>query len=1393
MTTTTSQKVAKNKDKWKPHKTLAIALHSFKFRHFTTSNHDTNTNDDGFIGRKEILKRLVNLLKETQNSRGCYLISGYRGVGKTSVVEHAINKYSREPNKKVSLFYSKPKHTIKIPVNLGECKRISPQELYYTISNILYEATNNHIKHSHRVLSKTFFYIALFCLLVSILPLIHHFNSSTNSTFITILSDIPSIKSFYVVLISIGIMSFGLYSRGHYVQERIIGRLERLLQRIHSEVIESANTSIYYGWFSFGQNKSVKYLPIKAREIEYELKTILEDLRDPRIFGADIIFIFDEIDKLSERSIYENETDRFKSDAKANENESAKQERVNDLLGSLKYFITTAQARFIFISGRETLDRYYSERGSANSLYESLFDQVFEVPSLLSDSKHITKSIEEYVCQRIHSNIFSLNDYYVKLKEQIKNTRQSKLTKDKLDQAKLTIAILRNFVYYLTFHSWGNPKRLASIFESFVTSETPNDKMLHTNLGWVSEDYHYLIFNFQHQRSLMLAGNIFNIFQHQLSREVSRIGDKLTVSSLSSLQFILKLHPYGFTRESLHRMSEAINIHRAPELNVIVDDLLSQVFKSYIRRVRNGAYRYRFNSGFEQELRYITHVSELESASYNFSLGAMSRVKSYFENDLIIAKEQKSEIVSVKSHITLGDMSAIEQSYNSASMHYSAAILILTEKIKFENKRLLRLRESGSKNTFWSEVELLMLYADVMLKFGDLEEHRLNYNKAAGIYMQAHILILDTYINSCSNLSESDLICGDSKWDLFKQPYWAYKFLSLKRSPPAKKDKGKDKANCKINDNGNLSIKEWNSYTPISDTPPPPDEGLFDKCDPRFYFRQANLDFYMGWSEVDQGIINYFKTIHLANRNFTLSSDGIQNERRDYLVASSLTAIVDSTLIKKSASLYTTNHKDLDYLKEDLLKLLYEENFKVQEIKIKKSTITIDGLKRFNERKEDILGTGNTNLICLLEAAADTYARNNLYVSAALTHMKIISYILMIIDVFGKDNYSNKELEDEDNLHDNKSNELKLKFLYEKIYKPQIDKSLKDSIIYIDLARQLESSQLIKTLSIMDYDDDTPDGENPLLSQLLELCISGEENSSEDYPIHSDLFWQHSLWGQKIAALAYWAEFVRSKLIKSYTPNILDKFNPTIMPTISIRSSIMMRWIYARHVHYKYFENSDDFVLKNIDQREKEPQRYSELSLNIDATLEDDKIPHSELWSNAYNITRTLYFDLLDIRLISRNNLDLIYPTMPHIYYVHWRLLSSIAKTILIDFNANSKKIETKFRSMRDISLYMQTKFRQLDKLYSNTEIIAPSHFDYEYITKKIMVHLNESISLIDQTSRYRTNILQHKYFAHDDHSDQEFRLDWTLSNMFAPSAKFMLENVAKVNEEITSLLRQTI
>ena len=73
-------------------KKLRIELPHYSFSH--SSSEESNT----FVGRKQIQKKLRKLVESTDDKTGVYLVTGNRGVGKTSLVNRVIHQTSLQPN-----------------------------------------------------------------------------------------------------------------------------------------------------------------------------------------------------------------------------------------------------------------------------------------------------------------------------------------------------------------------------------------------------------------------------------------------------------------------------------------------------------------------------------------------------------------------------------------------------------------------------------------------------------------------------------------------------------------------------------------------------------------------------------------------------------------------------------------------------------------------------------------------------------------------------------------------------------------------------------------------------------------------------------------------------------------------------------------------------------------------------------------------------------------------------------------------------------------------------------------------------------------------------------------------------------------------------------------------
>jgi len=72
-------------------KDIYIELKDYKFFH---SPYYQKEGTGRFIGREKIIRRIVSILKNTKIKSGAYLITGFRGMGKTSVIRESIYEYN---------------------------------------------------------------------------------------------------------------------------------------------------------------------------------------------------------------------------------------------------------------------------------------------------------------------------------------------------------------------------------------------------------------------------------------------------------------------------------------------------------------------------------------------------------------------------------------------------------------------------------------------------------------------------------------------------------------------------------------------------------------------------------------------------------------------------------------------------------------------------------------------------------------------------------------------------------------------------------------------------------------------------------------------------------------------------------------------------------------------------------------------------------------------------------------------------------------------------------------------------------------------------------------------------------------------------------------------------
>ena len=106
-------------------KEVYVELHDYKFFH---SPSIIGKIDNRFRGRKQIENKLYNILKSSEVKSGAYLITGYRGVGKTSLVNKVLSRrifFISEKWKRIGkiltyLDIRRPNAPIIVRLNLGQ-------------------------------------------------------------------------------------------------------------------------------------------------------------------------------------------------------------------------------------------------------------------------------------------------------------------------------------------------------------------------------------------------------------------------------------------------------------------------------------------------------------------------------------------------------------------------------------------------------------------------------------------------------------------------------------------------------------------------------------------------------------------------------------------------------------------------------------------------------------------------------------------------------------------------------------------------------------------------------------------------------------------------------------------------------------------------------------------------------------------------------------------------------------------------------------------------------------------------------------------------------------------------------------------------------------------------
>ena len=852
------------------------------------------------IGRDRLIEKLQNWLTDKNEESGSYLITGYRGMGKTSFVNRVLDELIREPaiwenllgylvflaaiivgimghfwisllvviifvilyrfifkkrydyidNKRKAAFlndvqnifqkkYNNETSKIKSSDLSGASnkkkktnrKKISHSEILKNLKPKEWERINRSIHHEvYR--QKRFDRISvninlgqeilnereILCVLVSQLynkykrfvlspmssPFIWFLYSLLiPGTFILLqkLFDCLLKNSFWhwlyipaTIICTILLVEYFLYAINSRVYS-ILHQLKVLNKRINAALTYEASIRAGYQSSSVSTGHSYSYPIATTREIESQLIDLLA--RIAKIYGhPQIYFVFDELDKIEvPHKASDDPQPEFSNERYLSGGGTSRKRKTTilHLLGNLKFFTSTAKAKFIFIAGREMYDAYLADMTDRESAISSLFNGIIYVESFCKNEKSekdVMYNTETFIARQLipHSYIketvinryiecklksgneannegdmYANIDINLKLYYKYLTTSYSSIllkaksgdngNKDGISESirKLNdvrevidkvIILLYHFTFYLYHISNGSPKKMRLNFGNYIrplkdqeefllSSQNVNNplKSMDVDIHIGQKCSHLLSFGEKEQRTIGFVHYV-SFPVTQIFTDANQYGDKLLVSASFLMNHIYKYHSGGFSWRNIEQTPELLEVYRIPEFRGFIDSILNFLLQTHIIKIPCGLYQYKFRKHIAEEISLASKISEEISAIFNFTLDESQAVKRhYLELQKKHVEELNDEGISSPHSIT-GIHHILGDLY-MADEEYNNAILEYQTALSAISPLL---QDRDNKNS--SEPTIMLAYIRYMLKLGAAYEKRRTYSSAYSTYYE---------------------------------------------------------------------------------------------------------------------------------------------------------------------------------------------------------------------------------------------------------------------------------------------------------------------------------------------------------------------------------------------------------------------------------------------------------------------------------------------------------------------------------------------------------------------------------------------------------------------------------------------------------------------------------
>lgn len=537
-------------------------------------------------------------------------------------------------------------------------------------------------------------------------------------------------------------------------------RLETLTERLNTVTGEetgmapSAQTSVFtLSLFSRHRHKTKPIADI--REIETELSEIINMINSDKClkdYQANFIVVFDEMDKIDPAMMEQHKTTEmpeFTDSVKGFPDGMDSRERrrnVLKLLANIKLFVSTAKAKFVFISGRELYDAYLADLSDRDFAISSIFSGVINIDSFLTPEGGQTdvRSMSEwYIANRLIPDSWlkekerlnaegidklgnknseravlkkempSLRWYYEYLIETIDKSHNSNEGKKRdYKDAMYVIGFLHTFAAYLTHISNGSPKKIFLYFDKYIRyakdCRAMNDWDDMCSVGWDGEveDQRVLYFEPNQQKTINFVYYLSNPIMGAVTNDMSNYGDRFLVSLSFIIDHIYKYHNRSFSWRNLEQIPDLLKTSKAPELRDEMTSIMEYLSQIHISPILIGLNEYKFHKSIAEEISVMSRMSDEASAIFNFTLDESlsviqynTRLLNYYieldkEGDKDGEETHKHKYLPLiaRIHSNLGDLHFWDEDYYSATLEYRAAIEALPDNQEDESGFLTRVR-----------------------------------------------------------------------------------------------------------------------------------------------------------------------------------------------------------------------------------------------------------------------------------------------------------------------------------------------------------------------------------------------------------------------------------------------------------------------------------------------------------------------------------------------------------------------------------------------------------------------------------------------------------------------------------------------------------------------------